>query len=212
MKPSAIFGGIILAVAINLVAALAPAAVVTFEGFGGNTIIGDESTSNGLGVATSDGFQFTSSGDHFHFGNALIGVPSNGTSILLEDRNYTITMTRVGGGAFNLLSADIGEDVSFSLPATRIDVTGFFIGGGSISTQNPLDGNSSAFQLATFPGFNNVTSVTFHGAGNVSTSINGNGFSLDNIQISNVPEPASVLLMASTVAALGISSLRCRRA
>jgi hypothetical protein len=209
MKLSTFGRAAILAATLHFVAAPAMAQVVTFEGFGANTIFGDELTGNGLNVATSNGFNFTSSGDHFHFGNGLFGVPSNGTSILLQDRSYTINMSRVGGAPFNLISADMGEDVSFSLPATRVDVTGFFSGGGSISTQVLLDGNSNLFQNALFPGFNNLSSATFRGAGNQSLAIEANGFSMDNVLTSAVPEPTCILLLAP--ATVSLARYRVRR-
>ena len=76
---------IILGLAACLISAqaFAAAALVTFSGFGSDTIIGDEFTGNGLAIGTSSGLKFTSSGDHFHIGSGLGGVPSNGTSILL---------------------------------------------------------------------------------------------------------------------------------
>ena len=107
---------------------------VTFEGFGPSAFFGDNNPGNGLEVATSDGFAFTSGNDHFHIGDILPGQPFNGTGILLEDQNSTITMTRVGGGMFVLLSADLAQDNSNADQATGVIVMGFFSGGGSIST------------------------------------------------------------------------------
>ena len=105
-----------------------------FGGFGPGAFFGDNNLGNGLEAALSGGFAFTSGNDHFHIGDDLPGQPSDGTGILLEDQNSAITMTRVGSGAFDLLSADLAQDNASADPAASVIVTGFFTGGGSIST------------------------------------------------------------------------------
>lgn len=196
-----------LAIVANLLVATAStqAAVITFEGFGGNTLFGDENVVNGLQIGTSDGFNFTSSGDHFHFGSSLLDVPSNGTSILLQDRAYSITMTQDGGGVFSLLSADLGEDDSGLGSAASITVTGYFFGGGSIVQLVQLDGNSALFQTSNFTGFTNLLSVVFQGGGNGNPSAIANGFALDNISVGQVPESGTLVLLGLGLAALGLS-------
>jgi hypothetical protein len=172
--------------------------LVMFEGFGPSAFFGDNNLGNGLEVALSGGFAFTSGNDHFHIGDDLQGQPFNGTGILLEDQNSAITMTRVGGGAFDLLSADLAQDNANDDPATGVIVTGFFTGGGSISTTIALPPPpNSAFQHASFVGYSNLLSVTFRGAGNPSPSPNSNGFTLDNIGVitGTVPEPASLAML-----------------
>ena len=135
------------------------------EGRVHSRFFGDEDVSNGLEIGRSDGFSFTSSGDHFHMGSEFFRVPVNGTSILLQDREYSITMVNTAGNPFNLLSADMGEDNSYFDSATAIEVEGFFAGGGSIMTTITLDGDASRFQNETFAGFNNLSRVTFDGIG-----------------------------------------------
>ena len=171
---------------------------VMFEGFGPSAFFGDNNPGNGLEVALSSGFAFTSGNDHFHIGDDLPGQPSNGTGILLEDQNSAITMTQVGGGAFDLLSADLSQDNANADPATGVIVTGFFSGGGSISTTIALPPPpNSVFQHASFVGYTNLLSVTFRGAGNPSPSPSSNGFTLDNIGVNTgtVPEPASLTML-----------------
>ena len=84
--------------------------LIMFEGFGSGEFFGDNNPGNGLEVAISDGFAFAGGNDHFHIGDNLPGQPSNGTGILLEDQNSAITMTQVGGGMLDLLSADLAQD------------------------------------------------------------------------------------------------------
>jgi hypothetical protein len=179
---------------------------VMFEGFGPGAFFGDNIPGNGLEVATSDGFAFTSGNDHFHIGDILPGQPFNGTGILLEDQNSPITMTRVGGGMFELLSADLAQDNSNADQATGVIVMGFFSGGGSISTIVAIPPTpNSGFQHASFVGYTDLLSVTFQGTGNPSASPNSNGFTLDNIGVNSgtVPEPAGLTMLG--MGSLGIS-------
>jgi hypothetical protein len=172
--------------------------LVMFEGFGPSAFFGDNNPGNGLEVAVSDGFAFTSGNDHFHIGDNFPGQPSNGTGILLEDQNSAITMTQVGGGAFDLLSADLAQDNANANPATGVIVTGFFSGGGSISTIMALPPlPNSVFQHASFVRYTNLLGVTFQGTGNPSPSPSSNGFTLDNIGVNTrtVPEPASLTML-----------------
>jgi hypothetical protein len=186
--------------------------VVMFEGFGPSAFFGDNNPGNGLEVAVSDGFAFTSGNDHFHIEDDLGGQPSNGTSILLEDQNSAIEMRQIGGGVFDLLSADLAQDNGNADPATGVIVTGFLSGGGSISTTIALPPiPNQGFQHAAFLGYANLLSVTFQGAGNPSLSPSSNGFTLDNINVSVVPEPSSAVMLG--VGAIGLLGYgyRCRR-
>ena len=185
---------------------------VMFEGFGPSAFFGDNNPGNGLEVAISDGFAFTSGNDHFHIGDNFPGQPSNGTGILLEDQNSAITMTRVGGGAFDLLSADLAQDNANAAPAAGVIITGFFSGGGSISMTIVLPPPpNSVFQHASFDGYTNLLSVTFQGTGDPSTSPSSNGFTLDNIGVNtgSVPEPAGLTMLG--MGCLGILVYARRR-
>jgi hypothetical protein len=190
----------------------AEAAVIAFEGFGATTLFGDENVGNGLAVATSDGFNFVSSGDHFHIGSAPGGAPSNGTGVLLQDRSYSITMSKVGGGVFSLLSADLGEDISSGAGASAMSVivTGFFSGGGSIVQEVALDGDVTSFQNELFVGFTNLTSVVFRGVGFGGPG--ANGFSLDNIEVAEgvvaVAEPGTLALLGLGLVGIAASHRR----
>lgn len=185
---------LISAVAIGVVGFAANATVVDFNGFS-NTQWGDENSGNGLTVKTSNGYAFVSSGDHFHFIDmAGYGGPSNGTSSLLEDRGYSITMSKVDGASFNLMNF-----LDFSYGGTQLSVTGNFMGGGSVNSVVSI--SNAAFTSEAFSTFNNLSSITFQGLGG-----NG-GFGLENVTVSEgstVPEPTSIALFGLALAAMAV--------
>lgn len=185
---------LVSAVALAVVGFAANATVVDFNGYS-NTTWGDENSGNGLALATNNGYAFVSSGDYFHFINmANYGGPSNGTSSLLEDRGSSITMSKVGGGSFNLLSF-----LDYGSSGTQLSITGSFMGGGSVNSIVGL--SNAAFTSEAFSTFNNLSSITFQGIGR-----NG-GFGLENVTVSEgstVPEPTSIALFGLALAAMAI--------
>lgn len=161
-------------------------------------------------VATSEGFDFTSGPlQHFHIGDDLNGSPG-ATSVLLQDiDDNIITMTKNGGGAFDLLSIFAAEEV-FSIGDSLL-VTGLFSGGGSISATFALSG---ALQQFSFAGFSNLTSVAFQAIGTDTLQT----FWLDDLvandapAVSVVPEPPGWQLGVLGAVAVGLSTIRRRRA
>jgi PEP-CTERM motif-containing protein len=177
----------------------ASASTITFDGHP-NDIFGDENAGNGLIVGTSDGYDFTSSGDHFHFIDAAAaGTGGDATSLLIEDRSYDVTMKKAGGGSFSLLNLQYAGNNSTVSAATSLVVTGFFTAGGSITTTLIIV-SSAALSNAAFVGFNDLSSVVFDGTG-------GEGaFALENVEVgaggtAAVPEPATIILLGSGLAA-----------
>jgi len=161
---------------------------VTFDTFTGqHAFFADNPT------ATSEGFDFTSSLLHFHLGDSLPGSPGT-TSVLLQDLNQfsglgdnIVTMTRHGGGAFDLLSIDAAHG---GINGPFLEVTGVFSGGGSITTTTasilPV-----FFQQLNFSGFTNLTSVSFKAVGGTLDNDIYNTFWLDNVVVNDPPAVTS---------------------
>ena len=143
--------------------------------------------------ADTTGFRFLSG--HFHLvGPVSEDIPnasSNGTSHLGYEsgRGLPITMERVGGGTFSLLSLDVGE--FYSAPNERPDaetltITGTRQGGETVSYTLTIDGIRDGaggvddFQHFVLPNtFVNLTSVVFTGlrAGGLD-----GGIAIDNLE------------------------------
>ena len=165
----------------------AEAQVVTFNEITptSNPILGSVDCANGAG------FRFFS--DHFHIiGNVYFPEDhsSNDTTHIGYEsgRGFPITMQRVGGGTFSLLSLDAAEYSASPTgrpDAQMLTITGFQQGGGVVSQTVNLDGiydgpggvvDFEHFVLSST--FVNLTSVVFTGlrVGNES-----GGVALDNI-------------------------------
>jgi hypothetical protein len=153
-----------------------------------------------LTTLTTDGFVFSSG--HFHtidspitcgFGGCIAG---NGSIYLAVDGpapgfGQPITMTMVGGGTFDLASADLANLWNDSAAAAaggfpnadKIEIIG---SNGNIVTLNPATGT-----LTTLSGgglLNGVASVTFEGLGSANQA--DWSFALDNIVVNaTVPGP-----------------------
>jgi hypothetical protein len=109
------------------------------------------------------------------------------------------TMSRVNDNPFNLFSVDFAAN-----SAGQLQVTGYYAGGGSISTAIFTDGTS--WQTQAFgAGWSNLDRVEF-----LTPLIAGGGTAaLDNIAVSAVPVPAAAWLFGSALAGLGW--LRCKQ-
>lgn len=106
-----------------------------------------------------------------------------------------ITLTQVGGGAFDLLSIDLAERANSIV--CQITLTGTFVGGGTIATTLSTDafqeaGNPASFQTFALTGFTNLAQVQF--------SYPDPGFGrpqMDNLVVQpTVPTPGAAALVA----------------
>ncbi len=148
--------------------------------------------------ALSQGFAFASSERLFITGDRS-DASRNGT-LALYNLGGTITMTKENGGAFDLLSFDVGEG-TLEAPSTSFEVIGFFEGGGSIAMVFPLDGVLPDFQTIDLVGYSDLSTAVFEASGGIVER-----FSLDNIVI---PEPMSLsLLIVGAILVVGYRSYR----
>lgn len=137
------------------------------------------------------------------------GLSGNGSTRLVNFNGASVTLSAANQGAFDLFSFDGGEswfgDEHFW--ADRISVVGTLAGGGTVTQTFYLDLVKHAVSgMQTFTldaSFRRLLSVTFSGIG-------GNPeFSIDNISVKAVPEPASGVLLL--LGAAGIAAVRRRR-
>lgn len=182
-------------VMIKILATVAAAALFTIPQIASAvTTLTFEGQSNAIYTApiTRDGFTIGNPAgqeQHFHeIDSTQFGLASNGTGVLLNDRNTDIFLQQVGGGDFTLSSFDIAASFN-NAPGITFEALGFL--------NNVQVGivTGSLGQFTTFSGFASpVNFVTFNGLGG-----NG-GFELDNIILNGavngaVPEPATWALM-----------------
>jgi len=208
--------GVLPAICVALLStAPAAAATITFDEVfvppNGDVLGGD---------VISGGFVFDSSGDHLHRVNGGAAA-SNGTTTLgiheFPGFDNIVTIRPLAGGLFSLNAIDFGEWLG-STPHTNIQITG--VGGSNPSTSFTLDGfmdgpgGGPDFQTLTFDAtWSNLTSVTLNGIGG-PLDVNGQplgSFVLDNVVVNTeVPEPASLVLLGTGLAAVVRRRLRRR--
>lgn len=188
------------AVASAFVAAPASAALLTFEGQA-NTIYNAPIVRDGFTVGNVAGDE-----QHFHeIDSNGFGLPSNGTGVMLNDRDTRIFVEAVGLLDFSLTSVDVASALN-NLPAIGIEIEGFLDGvSKGVITLGALGGGYTTLLGAAL---GTVDRLVFDGIGG------GGGFVLDNLAlgdaVNGTPEPLSLALVLSALAA-GAGVRRARR-
>jgi hypothetical protein len=153
----------------------ASALLITFEGESGFT----NEIGEFIDVA---GFRFTQTGGDgsgFLIINPQSDIVEPNTTKLFGANRAEITMTKIGGEAFDLLNVDIGGSfISFNNRwASSVNITS-----GSNIVNVLLPSNDPTYQTAN-PNFFNVTSVSFIPFVNTSQGQNDYEYTLDNIEV-----------------------------
>jgi hypothetical protein len=143
-------------------------------------------------------------------------IVESGTTKLTTGNYAEITMSKYGGGAFDLLGFDLGG--SFTDPglgfywASAVTVTGTFAAGGSLSQAVALH-TTPDYRHVTLTGFTGLSDVLFSPLPNIDSDQWTNpwrrNFSLDNlnVQASKVPDSSDTAALLS-IAIVGIVSVR----
>ena len=188
MKKSLLFGTLCAAI-ISIVALPIHAALIDFEGASGVAPIGEF-----LDVGD---YRFTLTGGGS--GVLVIITSSNiieaDTTKLFATNHSEITMTRIDGGAFNLLSLDISgswvDPEDWRRWADSVDIIA-----GASTTNVVLDGTPATYQNIVL-NYLDVTNVQFDPIINDNLAANSYEFVIDNLSVSAVPVPTAVWLFGS---------------
>ena len=139
----------------------------------------------------------------------------NGRSRLLAFNTSSVTVSRPGGAAFDLMRFDGGESwlETPHLWARQVEVLGQLAGGGTIAQTFSLDLHKDALtgmqQFVLGDGFRGLLSVSFSGLGATGGAPE---FSLDNLLVeqeaATVAAPPILWLAGTGLAALALARRR----
>lgn len=171
-------------------------------------------TSLVTGDVNSGGYRFNSRPNHSHLVNNDPTTISFNDSTWLgfddELGNHRVTMTRIGGGLFDLLTVDFTEFINLN-SANRIRVRGSGGQDVTINLDNIADGSGALndFQTETF-NWSNLSWVRFFARGNSTTTPGDDAWwGFDNLQV-HVPEPATLGMIGISLLGLGLTKRRKR--
>ncbi len=191
--------GLASALLLFVAAGRAQAEVITFENFappGGLVNV------NPASPYSEAGFRLTPSNatSAVFDAAAVVDMPGNTTDFFGFAENNIITLTNVAGVPFNLSSLLLGPTILAASPSVTITLVGNFAGGGSLTSTFSLLTTATPVTLS---GFNNLTSVVFS-----TTDDSG----IDNINVTPVPEPATMLLFGAGLAGVAMKVRKRRKA
>jgi len=173
---------------------------LTFEGVP-NTIYGAPITRSGYDIGNVVGDE-----QHFHEidSTAFPGfIVSNGTGVLYNDRDTRIFVDLAASSPYSSFMPgliDLAAVDTTAGGATNVAVEGF-LGGFSTGVVN-VPVNFSAYNTIDLSGLGRIDRMVFDANG-------GGGFSFDNLNLTGIPEPSTMMLLGMGV--LGIAGVAVRR-
>ena len=188
---------LLAALAAAAIAVPAQGAPITFEGQP-NTIYTAPIVRSGFTIGNVVGEQ-----QHFHeIASTGFGLPSNGTGVLLNDRDTRIQVTYLALATFTLGSVDVASALNNN-PAVGLNIFGFLnnVQTGVINVAALGNG----YTTVNGASLGNIDLLVFDGTGG------GGGFVLDNLTLNAagaVPEPSAWALLILGFGAVGAGMRR----